>query len=128
KEAKAKAIEMLKLVHLSNYIESFPHQLSGGMKQRVAIARALVMEPDILLMDEPFAALDEQTRMVLNKELLELWNTLKITIVFITQDIPEAILITEKGVVYATTPGKIKDIFTAKTTRDGITPDDATLH
>ncbi|HIS29368.1 MAG TPA: ABC transporter ATP-binding protein [Candidatus Avamphibacillus intestinigallinarum] len=128
KEAKAKAIEMLKLVHLSNYIESFPHQLSGGMKQRVAIARALVMEPDILLMDEPFAALDEQTRMVLHKELLELWNTLKITIVFITHNIREAVLLSEKVVVFATRPGKIKDIFTAKTTRDGITPDDVTLH
>ena len=69
-EAKAKALKILKMVHLSRYVDSYPHQLSGGMKQRVAIARALVMEPDILLMDEPFSALDEQTRMVLHKELL----------------------------------------------------------
>lgn len=128
KEASKKAMEMLKLVHLSKHVESYPHELSGGMKQRVAIARALVMEPDILLMDEPFAALDEQTRMVLHKELLELWKKLKITIVFITHNIREAVLLSEKVVVFATRPGRIKDIYTAKATRDGFTPDDITLH
>src|SRR5690625_6675822 len=80
-QALEKAITMLKMVHLGNYIDSHPHQLSGGMKQRVAIARALVMEPDVLLMDEPFAALDEQTRMVLHKELLDIWRKTGVTIV-----------------------------------------------
>lgn len=127
-KAKEKAIETLKLVHLSHYTKAYPHELSGGMKQRVAIARALVMEPEILLMDEPFAALDEQTRMVLHKELLDIWRKLGITIIFITHNIREAVLLSEKVVVLATRPGKIKETFVAKTTRDGITPDDVTLH
>ncbi|WLV24024.1 ABC transporter ATP-binding protein [Aciduricibacillus chroicocephali] len=127
-DADQKAMETLKLVHLSKYVHSYPHQLSGGMKQRVSIARALVMEPDILLMDEPFAALDEQTRMVLHKELLEIWKKLKITIVFITHNIREAVLLSSKIVVFATRPGKIKATFSAKSTKDGVTPDDITLH
>lgn len=127
-EANAKALEMLKMVHLGNYIDSYPHQLSGGMKQRVAIARALVTEPEILLMDEPFAALDEQTRMVLHKELLEIWRKTKVTIFFITHNIREAVLLSEKIVVFATRPGKIKEIFTSKMTQDGMTPNDNTLH
>ncbi|MEC2077668.1 ABC transporter ATP-binding protein [Metabacillus fastidiosus] len=128
KEAEEKAVEMLKMVHLSNYIDSYPHQLSGGMKQRVAIARALVMEPDILLMDEPFAALDEQTRMVLHKELLEIWKKLKITVIFITHNIREAVLLSQKIIVFATRPGKIKATFETQREKDGIMPDDVSLH
>ena len=109
-EAEAKAIEMLKMVHLSNYIHSYPHQLSGGMKQRVSIARALVMEPDILLMDEPFSALDEQTRMVLHKELMEIWRKTKVTIFFVTHNIREAVLLSEKVIVFGTRPGKVKEV------------------
>lgn len=127
KEAEQKAIEMLKMVHLGNYIHSYPHQLSGGMKQRVSIARALVMEPDILLMDEPFAALDEQTRMVLHKELLDIWRKTKVTVFFITHNIREAVILSQKIVVFATRPGKIKAIFNSKDTKDGVVPNDVML-
>lgn len=128
KAAEEKAIEMLKMVHLKNYIHSYPHQLSGGMKQRVAIARALVMDPDVLLMDEPFAALDEQTRMVLHKELLEIWQKTKVTVFFITHNIREAVQLSEKIVVMATRPGKIKKVFKSEVSKDGVTPNDVTLH
>ncbi len=127
-QAKAKALDVLKMVHLSRYVDSYPHQLSGGMKQRVAIARALVMEPDILLMDEPFSALDEQTRMVLHKELLDIWRKTKVTIFFVTHNIREAVLLSEKIVVFATRPGKIKETITVPTMKDGIMPDSVTLH
>ncbi|GKV64744.1 MULTISPECIES: ABC transporter ATP-binding protein [unclassified Sporosarcina] len=127
KEAEEKAIEMLKMVHLGNYVNAYPHQLSGGMKQRVSIARALVMEPDILLMDEPFAALDEQTRMVLHKELLDIWRKTKVTIFFITHNIREAVLLSQKIIVFATRPGKIKAVFTSKDSKDGVMPSDVTL-
>lgn len=128
KEAEEKAVDILKMVHLSKYVHSYPHQLSGGMKQRVAIARALVMEPDILLMDEPFSALDEQTRMVLHKELLDIWRKTKVTIFFITHNIREAVLLSERVIVLATRPGKIKEVISVPTTKDGIMPDSVTLH
>lgn len=128
KEAEEKALDILKMVHLSKYVHSYPHQLSGGMKQRVAIARALVMEPDILLMDEPFSALDEQTRMVLHKELLDIWRKTKVTIFFITHNIREAVLLSERVIVLATRPGKIKEVISVPTTKDGIMPDSVTLH
>ena len=127
-EAKAKALDVLKMVHLSRYVNSYPHELSGGMKQRVSIARALVMEPDILLMDEPFSALDEQTRMVLHKELLEIWRKTKVTIFFITHNIREAVLLSEEVVVFATRPGRIKEIIPVPTMKDGITPDSVTVN
>ncbi|MGE7904011.1 ABC transporter ATP-binding protein [Peribacillus sp. NPDC094092] len=127
-EAKAKALDILKMVHLSQYVDSYPHQLSGGMKQRVAIARALVMEPDILLMDEPFSALDEQTRMVLHKELLEIWRKTKVTIFFVTHNIREAVQLSEKIIVFATRPGKIKETISVPSMKDGVMPDSVTLH
>ncbi|TKH01328.1 ABC transporter ATP-binding protein [Peribacillus simplex] len=127
-EAKAKALDILKMVHLSRYVDSYPHQLSGGMKQRVAIARALVMEPDILLMDEPFSALDEQTRMVLHKELLEIWRKTKVTIFFVTHNIREAVQLSEKIIVFATHPGKIKETISVPSMKDGVMPDSVTLH
>lgn len=127
-KADEKALDILKMVHLSKYINAYPHQLSGGMKQRVAIARALVMEPDILLMDEPFSALDEQTRMVLHKELLDIWRKTKVTIFFVTHNIREAVLLSEKVIVFATRPGKIKEVITVPTTKDGVMPDSVTLH
>lgn len=127
-EAKAKALDILKMVHLSRYVDSYPHQLSGGMKQRVAIARALVMEPDILLMDEPFSALDEQTRMVLHKELLEIWRKTKVTIFFVTHNIREAVQLSEKIIVFATRPGKIKETISVPSMKDGVMPDSVTLN
>ncbi|MDP1418443.1 ABC transporter ATP-binding protein [Peribacillus simplex] len=127
-EARAKALDILKMVHLSRYVDSYPHQLSGGMKQRVAIARALVMEPDILLMDEPFSALDEQTRMVLHKELLEIWRKTKVTIFFVTHNIREAVQLSEKIIVFATRPGKIKETISVPSMKDGVMPDSVTLH
>lgn len=126
--AKEKALDILKLVHLSKYSQSYPHQLSGGMKQRVAIARSLVTEPDILLMDEPFSALDEQTRMVLHHELLEIWKKTKVTIFFVTHNIREAVQLSEKVIVFATRPGQIKETFTITTTKDGMMPDSITLN
>lgn len=128
KEAEEKARETLQMVHLSNYIQSYPHQLSGGMKQRVAIARALVMEPDILLMDEPFSALDEQTRMVLHHELLNIWKQTKVTIFFVTHNIREAVQLSEQVIVFATRPGRLKQVFSVPTTKDGIMPDSVTMH
>lgn len=127
KVAEKKALDSLKLVHLSKHANSYPHQLSGGMKQRVSIARALVMEPAILLMDEPFSALDEQTRMVLQKELLEIWRKTKVTIFFVTHNIREAVLLSEKVIVFATRPGKVKDVISVQTTTDGVTGDSVTL-
>ena len=128
KDADDKAKKMLKMVHLRNYMDAYPHQLSGGMKQRVSIARALVMEPTILLMDEPFAALDEQTRMVLHHELLEIWRETKVTIFFITHNIREAVLLSEKIIVFETRPGRIKETYTSRTSTDGVMPNDVTLH
>ncbi|PTL20885.1 ABC transporter ATP-binding protein [Shouchella clausii] len=110
-ESAEKAREGLKMVHLGNFFTAYPHELSGGMKQRVAIARALVMDPDILLMDEPFAALDEQTRMVLHKELLEIWAETGKTILFITHNIREAVMLSNRIVLMGTRPGRIKKEF-----------------
>ncbi len=127
-EAEERARKVLKMVHLSRYEDSYPHQLSGGMKQRVAIARALVIEPEVLLMDEPFSALDEQTRMVLHRELLEIWRQTKVTIIFVTHNIREAVQLSEKIVVMATRPGRIKELINVPVTKDGIMPDSVTLH
>ena len=96
KERYALAFEQIKAVHLSKFVDRYPHELSGGMKQRVAIARALVMDPDILLMDEPFAALDEQTRYILLKDLEEIWLKTHKTILFITHNIREAVILSDR--------------------------------
>ncbi|MFM1652304.1 ABC transporter ATP-binding protein [Brevibacillus sp. B_LB10_24] len=111
KEAEEKAMDALRMVHLGRFSKAFPHELSGGMKQRVAIARALVMDPDILLMDEPFAALDEQTRMVLHYELQEIWQKTKKTIIFITHNIREAVMLSQRIALMGTRPGILKKEF-----------------
>ncbi len=102
--------EFLELVGLSKFADSYPHELSGGMKQRVAIARALVNDPDVLLMDEPFGAVDAQTRNRLQHELLNIWEKKKKTVLFITHSVDEAVFLADKVVVFTARPGRIKEV------------------
>ncbi len=103
------ALEALELVGLSKFAQSFPHELSGGMKQRVSIARGLVHHPSVLLMDEPFAALDEQTRLTMGDELLRIWQRTKQTIVFVTHSLTEAVYLADEIVVMSARPGRIAE-------------------
>ena len=98
----------LQLVHLGRFEKAYVHELSGGMKSRVAIARALVLNPQILLMDEPFAALDAQTRDILHEELQEIWTLTKKTILFVTHNVREAVRLADRVMVFTARPGKIK--------------------
>ena len=107
-EAIERAGHFLHKVNLTDFANSHPHTLSGGMKQRVAIARALAMEPRMLLMDEPFAALDALTRVRMQEELLELWNETKTTILFVTHSIPEAIRVGNRILLLSAHPGQVK--------------------
>jgi NitT/TauT family transport system ATP-binding protein len=106
-EKRARALEALELVGLADAADRLPHELSGGMRQRVSIARALVQEPMVLLMDEPFGALDEQTRTRMGDELLRIWDRTGSTIVFITHGLSEAIYLGDIVYVMAARPGKI---------------------
>lgn len=106
-EARTRADHFLKMVHLSRFKSSFTYELSGGMQQRVAIARALAMDPKVLLMDEPFGALDEQTRHILQDELIKIWQETQKTILFVTHSIQEAIKLSDRVVVMGTRPGRI---------------------
>jgi len=107
-ERRERARHYLRLVHLSKFEQSCIHQLSGGMRQRVALARALVMEPDVLLMDEPFAALDAQTRDRLHEELERLWQETNSTIVFVTHNMREAVRLGDRVLLLTFRPGRIK--------------------
>ena len=100
----------LDLVGLSQFSQSYPSELSGGMRQRVAVARALAIEPEILLMDEPFGALDAQTRNLLQKELLEIWQKTKKTIIFVTHSVDEAVYLADRLVVLTPRPGRVCEI------------------
>ncbi|WP_282941662.1 ABC transporter ATP-binding protein [Paenibacillus sp. RC67] len=117
KEREAMAMEQIKSVHLSKFADRYPHELSGGMKQRAAIARALAMDPEILLMDEPFAALDEQTRLILHRELEDIWMRTRKTILFITHNIREAVILSDRVLVMSTRPGTIKKEFAVQAAR-----------
>ncbi|MBI1289912.1 ATP-binding cassette domain-containing protein [bacterium] len=110
KDRQEKAMQYLRMVHLSKFAESYPHQLSGGMRQRVSIARALALEPRILLMDEPFSALDAQTRDVLQDELQRIWEETRTTILFVTHHLSEAVYLSDRVMIMTAPPGSIKRI------------------
>ena len=109
-ELRDKAMELLSMVGLEGYAKRYPWELSGGMRQRVAICRALITEPTLLLMDEPFGALDEFTRDKLNLDLLDIWTKRKTSIVFITHSISESILLSDRVAVMGRNPGRIMEI------------------
>jgi len=109
-ESERQALQWLTLVGLEKFADAYPHQLSGGMKQRVAIVRALATQPRILLMDEPFGALDAQTRFRMQAHLLEIWRKIDITIVFITHDLEEAIFLSDRILVLSAHPGRVQEL------------------
>lgn len=117
KERHEKALKYLKMVHLTKFKDVYVHQLSGGMKQRVALARALTLDSEVLLMDEPFAALDSQTKNILLLELQRIWWETKKTIIFVTHNVEEAVLLADRVVVMSSNPGKIKKVFEIKLAR-----------
>jgi len=109
-EAAERVDAALKLVGLTKFRKHYPHQLSGGMRQRCAIARAFVTDPGMLLMDEPFAALDAQNRVILQAELVRIWEQTGKTVVYVTHSIEEALLLGDRTVIMTAQPGRIKEI------------------
>jgi len=110
KEARKKAQDYIVLVGLKGFEQHYPHELSGGMQQRVNLARALIVDPEILLMDEPFASLDAQTREIMQAELLKMWSQTRKTVIFVTHQIEEAIYLSDRVVVFSARPAKIREI------------------
>jgi NitT/TauT family transport system ATP-binding protein len=115
-DREKRAQELIELVHLKGFEDSYPSQLSGGMKQRVAIARTLAVDPAILLMDEPFGALDAQTRALMHEELLAIMRRTPKTVVFVTHDVREAVYLADRVAVMTARPGRIKEIVDTKPT------------
>jgi NitT/TauT family transport system ATP-binding protein len=126
REKRERAQHYISLVGLDGFEQRYPHELSGGMKQRVAIARSLAYEPSILLMDEPFGALDAQTRELLQEELITLWRRTGITVVFITHSIDEAVYLGQRVAVMTSRPGRIKSIISVDLPRENV--DDIRSH
>jgi NitT/TauT family transport system ATP-binding protein len=110
RERYARAQPYLEMVGLTRFRDHYPHQLSGGMKQRVSLARAFANDPEILLMDEPFASLDAQNKMILQEELLRIWETCRKTVIFITHAIDEALTLGDRVVVMTSSPGRVKEV------------------
>jgi len=110
KEAEERAMDQLRRVGLERFATSHPHQLSGGMQQRVGLARALATEPDILLMDEPFGAIDAQTREYMQEELMKLWWETRKTVVFVTHDLDEAVMLSDRILVLSRGPGTVRRV------------------
>jgi NitT/TauT family transport system ATP-binding protein len=108
-EARDRARHFIDMVGLGGFEDHYPYELSGGMQQRVNLARALVMDPKILLMDEPFAALDAQTREFMQEELLTIWKQAAKTVLFITHQIDEAIFLSDRVIVFSARPGRVKE-------------------
>ena len=111
-EKEKRIAHYIELVGLKGFEKSFPHQLSGGMRQRVGIARALAIEPDLLLMDEPFSALDAQTRTIMQEELVTLWEKTRLTTLYVTHNIQEAVMLADRVVLLSRRPGKVSKILT----------------
>jgi NitT/TauT family transport system ATP-binding protein len=111
-DLNARATRFLRMVGLGDFADYHPHQLSGGMRQRVNIARALAVDPQVLLMDEPFGALDAQLKLVMHQQLLDVWQAHRKTVVFVTHDLAEALMLADRVVVLGARPGRIKADFT----------------
>jgi len=111
KQAQASARDWLRRVGLAGFEDRYPHQLSGGMRKRVAMAAALINEPRILIMDEPFGALDVQTKAIMSNELLALWEQVRCSVIFITHDLDEAVALSDRVVVMTSSPGSVKGVY-----------------
>jgi NitT/TauT family transport system ATP-binding protein len=110
-EARKQAERFIELVGLNDFADAYPSELSGGMQQRVNLARALAIDPEMLLLDEPFAALDAQTREFMQLELLRVWSETRKTAIFITHDIKEAVYLADRVVVFSARPGRVRQIY-----------------
>jgi sulfonate transport system ATP-binding protein len=117
RERQQRAFDFLRMVHLARFADHFPKQLSGGMRQRAAIARALALDPAVLLMDEPFAALDAQTRLVLLQEVQEIWLKTRKTILFVSHNLEEALSVSDRIVLMTAKPGRVSGVFQIETSR-----------